>query len=120
MLVRLVLEERLEQTIQLALMALEPLYEPGIINIIRAGFSSRDERHIANAGEALNNLEGGHAIKLLKEVLTSLLDNQGSQQAPAFKTITEVMEWCAAHTDEWMQQCAEHSLREAHPASAHV
>lgn len=120
MLVRLVLEERLEQTIQLALMALEPLYEPGIINIIRAGFSSRDERHIANAAEALNNLEGGHAIKLLKEVLTSLLDNQGSQQAPAFNTITEVMEWCAAHTDDWLQQCAEHSLREAHTASARV
>ncbi|UCC55705.1 MAG: MFS transporter, partial [Gammaproteobacteria bacterium] len=64
-LVRMVLEERLEQTVQLALMALEPLHAPGTIETIRAGFSSQDERHIANAAEALGNLEGDNeAIKL--------------------------------------------------------
>ena len=120
MLVRLVLEERLEQTIQLALMALEPLHEPGIINIIRAGFSSRDERHIANAGEALNNLEGGHATKLLQQVLTGLHDSQGSRHVPAFSTMTEVIEWCTAHADDWLQQCARQFLHQSTTANAHV
>jgi hypothetical protein len=120
MLVRLVLEERLEQTIQLALMALEPLHKPGIINIIRAGFSSRDERHIANAGEALNNLEGGHATRLLQQVLTGLHDNQESRHTPAFNTITEVIEWCTAHADDWLQQCAGQFQHESKIANAHI
>jgi hypothetical protein len=41
-LLRHALKEHLDQTIELALMAMEPLYEPGIIGIIRAGFLSGD------------------------------------------------------------------------------
>ena len=48
-LLKITIREQLEQTIELALMALEPLYESGTIGIIRAGFSSGDARHVANA-----------------------------------------------------------------------
>jgi hypothetical protein len=120
MLVRLVLEERLEQTVQLALMAIEPLHEPGMIKIIRAGFSSKDERHIANAAEILNNLDGGYAVKLLQEVLTGQLDNQDSRRTPAFTTISEVIAWSAAHADAWLRQCAGHFLKEKETGSVHV
>lgn len=119
-LLRLVLEERLEQTIQLALLALESLYEPGTIKTIQAGFSSRDERHIANASEILNSLEGDHTIKQLQQVLTGLFDHESSRRPPAFNTLTEVIEWCASHADEWLKQCAGQFQHEPEAANAHA
>jgi hypothetical protein len=121
MLVRMVLEERLEQTVQLALMALEPLHAPGTIETIRAGFSSQDERHIANAAEALSNLEDGNgAIKLLQQVLNGRFDTHESGLTPEFRTITEAMEWCASHADEWLQQCARYVFHDLKTGPVHV
>lgn len=120
LLVRLVLKERLEQILQLALLALEPLYEPGIIHTIRAGFSSHDQRHIANAGEALDSLQGGQAIKLLQQILAGLHDHRKTRHSPEFASITEVIDWCTTHTDEWLQQCAAYLLRETIDEEARV
>lgn len=119
-LVRVVLKERLEQIIQLALLALEPLYEPGLINTIRAGFSSRDPRHIANAGEALDSLQGGRATRLLQQILCGLHDHRDSQYQPEFASITEVIDWCAAHTDEWLRQCATYLMSQTQDREARV
>ncbi|MDH3980269.1 MAG: MFS transporter [Gammaproteobacteria bacterium] len=119
-LIRLVLQERLNQTIQLALLALEPLYEAGTVKIIRAGFASGDRRHIENAIEVLGNLECCNATKLLLQVLTRMHDDQRAYHAPGIDTINGVIEWCATHPDKWLQQCAEYFIQETKTEDARV
>ena len=86
-LVKLVLRERLEQTIQLALLALEPLHDAETIRIIRAGFASGEQRHIENAIEAFGNIEGSAAVKLLMQVMTRIYDHQQQRHgAPHTRT----------------------------------
>jgi hypothetical protein len=101
------LRERLEQTVQLALLALEPLHEPGIIATIRAGFSSGDARHAANACEALFNLDNQHVAKRLRDILLQTFDHQhASDCATTFGTPEQVLEWCERQKDDWLQTCA--------------
>ncbi len=63
------LKEQLDQTIELVLLALESLYNRETIRIIHAGFSSGDACHIANACEALENLDKGTIIDNLCNAL---------------------------------------------------
>lgn len=101
-----VLHERFEQMVQLALQALEPLYEPGLIEVIRAGFSSGDERYIANAGEALSNLTDRAAASLLHEVLGRARGDCNSPDTGIFHTVRDVLNWCSGHRDAWLRSCA--------------
>jgi hypothetical protein len=106
------LRERLEQTVQIALLALEPLHEPGIIATIRAGFSSGDARHAANACEALFNLDNQHVAKRLRDILLQTLDHQHARNCAAtFSTAEQVLEWCAEQKDDWLQTCARAALQ---------
>ncbi len=107
-----VLHERFEQTVQLALQALEPLYEPGLIEVIRAGFSSGDERHIANAGEALSNLTNQPATGLLYRLLVHGREAQTDTDTGVFHTVRDVLNWCAGLQEEWVQSCAGRALQE--------
>ena len=100
------LRERLEQTIQLALLALAPLYEPGIIGIIRAGFSSGDTRHIANAIEALGNLDNRHIAERLHAILQDSIGMQHAERASIFSSLENVLDWCLTHPDAWLRNCA--------------
>ncbi|MEA2093242.1 MAG: hypothetical protein U9P11_01610, partial [Pseudomonadota bacterium] len=111
-LVRYTLNERMEQTIQLALLALEPLHEPGIIGIIRAGFSSGDIRHAANACEALCNLDNRHVAGRLHDILQQTLSKQRAENTGMrFKDQAQVLDWCIKEKDEWLQYCARHALQ---------
>ena len=111
-LVRYTLRERVEQTVQLALLALEPLHEPGIIETIRAGFSSGDDRHAANACEALFNLDNQHVAGRLRDILLQTLDQQHAGNCTAtFSTPEQVLEWCARQKDDWLQACAREALQ---------
>ena len=56
-LVLLILNERKIQMIDLALQALTPLCAKDQITVIRAGLVSKNEQHIANACEILNNID---------------------------------------------------------------
>jgi len=120
-LVRHTLYERLEQTIQLALLALEPLHEPGIIATIRAGFSSGDPRHAANACEALFNLDNRHVADRLRDILQQTLDHQHARNCAAtFSTPEAVLEWCTSHKDSWLQACARVALRSLRSMHVHA
>ncbi len=119
-LMKLVLRERLEQTLQLALLALEPLHEEGTMNIIRAGFASGDQRHIENAIEALDNLEGSGVIKNLSRILSRLHDRSQVPQGSEMKTVRDVVDWCTGHPDEWLQQCAAYFVQQANAGGARV
>ena len=111
-LVRYTLRERLEHTVQLALLALEPLHQPGIIRTIRAGFSSGDARHAANACEALFSLENQHIANRLRDILLQTLDHQHAGNCTAtFGTMEQVLEWCTRQKDHWLQTCARAALQ---------
>jgi hypothetical protein len=117
-LLRHTLSERLEQTVQLALLALEPLHEPGIIGIIRAGFSCGDIRHAANACEALCNLDNRQVGKRLHDILQQTIDRQqAAEGSPGFASPEQVLQWCLRQRDDWLQTCAREAMTEA---SAHA
>jgi hypothetical protein len=107
-LLRHALRERLEETLQLALLALAPLHEPGIIGIIRAGFSSGDMRHVANAIEVLGNLDNRYVADRLHAILQDNIGMPHRESASMFSTLGNVLDWCLAQPDAWMQDCARH------------
>lgn len=119
-LIKLVLRERLEQTIQLALLAIEPLHDAETIRVIRAGFASGDRRHIENAIEVFGNIEGGTAVKLLMQVMTRIYDHQLEQHETEISTVRELIEWCTTHPDKWLQQCAGYFRQEMETGGARV
>jgi len=110
-LVRHTLRERMEQTLLLALQALEPLYKPGIISTIRAGFSSGDSRHVANACEVLVNLGNRAVAGRLHDILLQSISRQaGVQSDSEFSTVNDVLNWCRQQKDDWLQHCADSAL----------
>jgi len=114
------LKELRDQTIELALMALEPLYEPGTIGIIRAGFSSGDTRHVANACEVLGNLDKQDMIGSLGDALQKSASGDYDQQKDVFfRTTDDVLNWCAQHGNEWLRTCGQHALAATTPGIGH-
>ena len=109
-LLRYMIRERLEQTIELALMALEPLYESGTISIIRAGFSSGDARNVANACEVLGNLDKQYMIGSLSDALQKSASGGFDQHNMAFRGIDDVLNWCAQNSNSWLRLCGEQAL----------
>jgi len=112
---RYTLHERIEQTIELTLLAMEPLYEPGLIRIIRTGFASGDARHIANACEALENLPGQEVVAGLAEILQQTTGHATPGGATIFNRVEDVFVWCADHTNDWLSQCGSQALQAGSP-----
>jgi HEAT repeat protein len=105
-LLRITLKEQLDQTIDLALLALEPLYECGLIHIIRAGFASGDARHIANACEALENLDSKDITAGLSSMLQQSINNDFGSHDGHFRSLDDVLRWCSGQRNEWLRICA--------------
>jgi HEAT repeat protein len=118
-LVRYTLRERMEQTLLLALQALEPLHAPGLISTIRAGFSSGDSRHVANACEVLANLDDLGVAGRLHDILQHSISKQaGDHSTEEFSTVQEVLTWCAQQKDDWLQHCAGVALSTLAPGNS--
>jgi hypothetical protein len=111
--------EQRDQTIELALLALEPLYEPGTIGIIRAGFSSGDMRHIANACEVLGNLDKQDMIGSLGDALQKSTSGDAGQEYMFFRSIDDVLNWCAQHGNDWLRTCGQQALSGAGTGATH-
>jgi len=110
-LLRITLKEQLDQNIDLALLALEPLYEPGLIAIIRAGFASGDARHVANACEALENLDKQAITAGLSVMLQKSVSNDFSTDDSRFKSLEDVVNWCMNHRNSWLNLCGDQALQ---------
>jgi hypothetical protein len=110
-LLRITLKEQLDQNIDLALLALEPLYEPGLIGIIRAGFASGDARHVANACEALENLDKQAITAGLSVLLQKSVSNDFSTDDSLFSSLEDVITWCTRHHNSWLNLCADQALQ---------
>jgi hypothetical protein len=99
---------------------MEPLYEKGQIRIIRAGFSSGDRRHIANACEALENLPDQDTVAGLAEILQQTTGNAVGGGTAIFSRVDEVLDWCASHANEWLRQCGSRAMQAIQADSAHA
>lgn len=108
-LLKVILQERVTQALDLALMAMENFEDRAAIAAIRAGLASGDRRHIAHACEALHNLHN-HALSApLIAVIDPAGVDEGKQRdthGEAPETARDVIAWCVAHPDAWLRECA--------------
>lgn len=114
------LKERLDQTIELVLLALESLYNRETIRIIHAGFSSGDARHIANACEALGNLDKDPIISNLSNALQRSAGTDFGHGDRSFAAVDEVLHWCAGHANNWISECGSQALQSMKTGAAHA
>jgi hypothetical protein len=107
-LLEILLTERCQQVVDLALLALEYSGDPGTIEVIRAGLNSGDQAQVANASEALRNLNSRVIAETLGNILEGIDSEAGdSDVAPIqLDTRAEVLRWCASRPDAWLRECA--------------
>lgn len=112
-LVRHVLHERIEQSIDLALTAMEQFEDPLTIAVVRAGLESKDDLHYANACEVLRYITDKKLMALLSGILDDAYENPKSilMEKVELLGIEDALNWCAQRTDPWLSECATHALR---------
>ena len=113
------LKEQLDQTIELVLLALEPLYNSETIRIVHAGFSSGDSRHIANACEVLENLGKDPMISNLSDALQRSAGGHFEPGGQDFTSIDDVLNWCAEHGNSWLNECGKQAFHSLKPENTH-
>ena len=107
-LLRTALQERLRQTGDLILLAMQPLYDKTTLKVIRAGLGSQDERLIANALEALSCLTDDRLFELLGYLLREDCERViETGFGKRFGALTEVLQWCAREADDWLRECSQ-------------
>lgn len=109
-LVRIVLAERLTQTFDVALVAMENLGDGHSIRIVSLGLKSKDARHVARAKEALSSIANSRLSAQLGQLLAGA---EGATDAGAaqFASVSDALEWCRTHADAWLRSCAVHALQ---------
>ena len=106
---KIVIGERMAQTIDVALMAMESMSDTGALKVVHAALKSRDARQVARAREALSYV----AHRALATQLEKLLSPDASDAAPAAAHLTDragILAWCRRHADDWLLNCAEQAL----------
>ena len=104
------IEERIQEYIDLALLAMQALEHPEDIHIIREGLKSKDSRHIANAHEIITNFKN----KRITEILSALIDKSNYKITACslgtkIKNVSHALAWCANHNDPWIRYCAQNT-----------
>ena len=100
------LEERVIDTIDLSLFAIQASTHEQDIAVIRAGLSSHDNRQFSNACELLtmlNNKELAELLLPLFEESTSI--NKGRHENKPFDNINELSTWIQHRSDPWLNEC---------------
>lgn len=115
-LLRMTLAERVAQTVDVALLALQPLVADGVVATLRAGVASGDSRHVANACEGLRNLEPHSARTLAEIVQGDATGAAGGAGGGVIDTVEAVRRWSAQRADDWLHACAQRALES--PAGA--
>ena len=101
-----VLEERLQQILEITLTALEPLCAPHVIPIIRAGIRTHDERHMANACEALQSIPNQKLTLTLGQLFQDAYMPTKETKLSNTDDIEAVLDSLASRRDPWLQECA--------------
>lgn len=106
-LVCLILNERYEQLIRLALLALEQLEHTLTVATIRAGLLNGDRLDRANAGEALRQITN----RELGTLLSNLLDPpRYALKTTAVDRVGSTLRWCSERADPWLKSASLHAL----------
>jgi hypothetical protein len=109
-LVRIVLAERLTETFEVALVAMEHLGDRHTIRIVSLGLKTKDARQVSRAKEALGSIGNSRLAAQLAQLLSGA---EAAAGAPHFASADDVLEWCRTHADAWLQRCAAHALEAA-------
>jgi len=109
-LLRHLLEERFQQILEIALSAMEPLYARNVISIIRAAIRTLDERHMANACEALNSIPNSSLTQPLGQLFQDAFFHSGQTVAPSNRSLEAALEALIRRPDAWLQECARFAL----------
>jgi len=107
------MQEKLQQTMDLTLLAIQTFELPDKFAMVRAGLKSKDIRLIGHACEVLSYMEN----KTLAKILGSILDSVGKQEKMdftrnlPFDNVNGMLNWYEKQTDPWLQSCATESLK---------
>lgn len=104
------LEERFQQVLEIALTAMEPLCARNVISIIRAGIRTLDERHMANACEALNSIPNQTLTQPLEQLIQDAYMHTRQTVTSSTESIEVVLESLAMRSDTWLHECANSAL----------
>jgi hypothetical protein len=104
-----VLAERLTQTFEVALVAMENLGDSHTIRIVSLGLKSKDARQVARAKEALSSIASSRLSAQLGQLLAGA-EGADEAGAPRFASVNDAFEWCSTHADAWLRACAVHAL----------
>jgi len=107
------LEERLKQTIDLAIMAMAQFEDKTTIDVIRACLSGGDRQHIAHASEILCNLENSQAQALSRVLELAYSKTNIEISNCIFTSILEVIAWCHSRSDRWLVECARYTAKQS-------
>lgn len=104
------IKERIQEYIDLALLAMQMLEPPEEIHIIREGLKSKDSRHIANAHEVIISFKN----KRITKILSTLIDKSDDKKITCpledkIKDVSHALSWCANHTDPWIRYCGQNT-----------
>ena len=111
-LLRIVLAERLAETFDVALVAMEHLGDRHAIRIVSLGLKSKDARQVARAREALGSIPNSRLAAQLGQLLSGE-EGAAEARAPRFASADDALEWCRTHADAWLGRCAVHTLQPA-------
>ena len=104
------LEERFQQILELALTAMEPLCARGVINVIRAGIRTRDDRYVANACEALHSIPHRTLTQPLGQLIQDAFMPARRTGMSSAENLEVALESLAMRPDAWLQECARAAL----------
>lgn len=113
-LLRIVLRERLEQAVDLCLLALEAATHDRRLRVVRAGLRGRDRRQTARAIEALDSID----LPGLSRLPAALGAAHASRPGGSAGNAAAALAWLRERADPWVRQCAEHALPELSSAPA--
>jgi hypothetical protein len=103
-LLKMVLQERFGQVVDLALLALQPMVESGAIAVIRAGIKTRDVRYRSDALEALQSLRNNELASRISLLVGHDYDRIiRSGMGRLFSGISDAVTWCVDSNDEWIR-----------------
>lgn len=110
-LINITMRERSEQMIDLILMLLHPMLNTDILSVIRAGLNSKDKSHIANAREALQEIDDKHIISQLNILIEKHRQIVNSDTRELSKaSVREILTWCTNINDHWLKYCGKNAL----------
>jgi hypothetical protein len=105
---RIVLEEEIARTIDLALESLSHLDVEGAARAARAALASRDSRCRAQAVESVRNIDDPEIVHLLLPLLEAQYDGAkwARSSARAMTSLAGIVDWCEAQGSPWLRQVA--------------